>query len=180
MADFPANVATVTSSHQSQQSSSTYQLASVSLDLGLVKSIDGLLMLAEIGVGLLHWTLIASAFYTMVPAYGWVMFVAVTLWVLTIVLFLILFLGVHHNFNSVSWPMVVMVYNGVSTVLYLTAFLANAASVSPYYNKLYYGHMAAAAFFGIIVTLLYGASTFFSYMTWRDVGGNAAGSTVPT
>lgn len=38
-----------------------------------------------------------------------------------------------------------MVYQAVATVLYLTAFLANAASVRPFYLSYFYGHMAAAA-----------------------------------
>lgn len=39
----------------------------------------------------------------------------------------------------------VMAYNGIATVLYLTAFLANAASVHPFIHTYFYGHMAAAA-----------------------------------
>lgn len=39
----------------------------------------------------------------------------------------------------------VMAYNGVAAVLYLTAFLANAASVTPFRFTYYYGHLAAAA-----------------------------------
>lgn len=35
-----------------------------------------------------------------------------------------------------------MVYHGVCTVLYLTAFITNAASVHPFY---FHGHLAAAA-----------------------------------
>ncbi|KAG7214893.1 hypothetical protein INR49_005162 [Caranx melampygus] len=38
-----------------------------------------------------------------------------------------------------------MVYNGIAAVLYLTAFLANAASVHPYRGLYFYGHFAAAA-----------------------------------
>lgn len=38
-----------------------------------------------------------------------------------------------------------MAYHGIATVLYLTAFLANAASVHPYRFTYFYGHMAAAA-----------------------------------
>lgn len=39
----------------------------------------------------------------------------------------------------------VMVYNGVAAALYLTAFLANAASVNPFRLTYFYGHLAAAA-----------------------------------
>uniref|UniRef100_A0A3P9H3F5 Plasmolipin n=1 Tax=Oryzias latipes TaxID=8090 RepID=A0A3P9H3F5_ORYLA len=75
---------------------------------------------------------------------------------------------------------IVMVYNGVATVLFLTAFIANAATVS-YFKGIYsFGSLGAAAFFGAVMTLLYGASAFFSYLDWRGNGGNAADSTVPT
>ncbi|KAG7244880.1 hypothetical protein INR49_026544, partial [Caranx melampygus] len=101
------------------------------------------------------------------PAYGWVLFVAITLWLLTTVLFFMILFSV-------------MVYNGIAAVLYLTAFLANAASVHPYRGLYFYGHFAAAAFFGAVVTLAYGASAFFSYLDWKGDGGNAATTTVPT
>lgn len=39
----------------------------------------------------------------------------------------------------------VMVYNGVAAALYLTAFLANAASVNPFRYTYFYNHLAAAA-----------------------------------
>lgn len=35
-------------------------------------------------------------------------------------------------------------------------------------------------FFGAVVTLAYGVSTFFSYLDWKGDGGNAATNTVPT
>lgn len=41
--------------------------------------------------------------------------------------------------------MKVLVFNGVATVLYLTAFIANAASVTPYSGRRDYNHLAAAA-----------------------------------
>lgn len=176
MADFPGKVTTETSSPQPRPSSaiSTY------LDLDFIKTIPAILMMVEIGVGLLVFALISSTAYTAVPAYGWVMFVSVTLWILTIVLFCILLGRVHQKLASVPWPLVVMVFNAVATVLYLTAFLTNAASVSPYRPFVtLYNHFAAAAFFGCVVTLVYGASTFFSYLAWKGDGGNAASSTVP-
>lgn len=39
----------------------------------------------------------------------------------------------------------VMMYNGVATVLYLTAFLANAATVNIFSLSLFFGHIGAAA-----------------------------------
>lgn len=187
MADFPSKVTTETSSPNSQNSqqggNSLRGLASsvaVRMDISFIRSIPAILMMAEIILGLLHWVLIASALYTTIPAYGWVMFVAVTFWILTIVLFSLTLFGVQQNMTTIPWSLTVMVYHGVATVLYLTAFLANAVSVVHFYGGFFYGHMAAAAFFGAVVTVAYGASAYFSYLNWRGDGGNAATNTVPT
>uniref|UniRef100_A0A3Q2WR20 Plasmolipin n=1 Tax=Haplochromis burtoni TaxID=8153 RepID=A0A3Q2WR20_HAPBU len=75
---------------------------------------------------------------------------------------------------------IVMVYFSAATVLYLTAFITNAAYVTPFHGLYIYGHLAAAAFFGAVVTLVYAASAFFSYLDWKGDGGNAATNTVPT
>ncbi|XP_074534496.1 plasmolipin [Halichoeres trimaculatus] len=187
MADFPSKVTTETGSPGTQTSqqggNSLRGLASnvtTMIDLSFVRSIPAILMMSEIFLGLLHWALIASAPYTLRPAYGWVMFVAVTLWILTTILFFLILCSVQQRLTFVPWPLTVMGYNGIATVLYLTAFLANAASVHPFHNNYYHGHFAAAAFFSSVVTVAYGVSAYFSYLDWRGDGGNAATSTVPT
>ncbi|KAM3609438.1 uncharacterized protein V6R79_014883 [Siganus canaliculatus] len=189
MADFPSKVTTETSASQaqfSQQGGNSLRGLATSvtyrMDLSFFKSLQAILMMAEIVVGMLHWALVCSAHYTALAAYGWVLFVAITLWLLTIALFLIILFGVPQRLTSIPWSMTVMIFHGVAAVLYLTAFLANAASVNPF-KALFphsYNLTAAGAFFAAVVTLLYGASAFFSYMDWRGDGGNAATSTVPT
>ncbi|XP_006795916.1 plasmolipin [Neolamprologus brichardi] len=134
--------------------------------------------LQESVFGLLHWALIAGS-YVVGGAYGWVLFVAITLWILTTVLFFVILFGVTQKLPAVPWPLTVMVYFSAATVLYLTAFITNAAHVIPYHWYIY-GRLAAAAFFGAAVTLVYAASAFFSYLDWKGDGGNAATNTVPT
>ncbi|KAM9854646.1 plasmolipin [Aulostomus maculatus] len=187
MADFPSKVATETSSPKSQSSqqggNSLRGLAAnvtTMMDMTFIKSVPAVLMIAEVILGLLQWALIASAPYTVLPAYGWVMFVAITLWILTTILFFMILFGAHRKLTAVPWPLTMMVYNSMATLLYLTAFLANAASVHPFKYGYFYGHMAAAAFFGAAVTVAYAASAYFSYLDWKGDGGNAATSTVPT
>ncbi|TDH09190.1 hypothetical protein EPR50_G00084140 [Perca flavescens] len=190
MADFPSKVTTETSSPNSQSSqqggNSLRGLAAnvtIMMDGSFIRSIPAILMIVEILLGLLQWALIAGAPYTLLPVYGWVMFVAVTLWILTTILFFMILFGAQQKLTFIPWPLTVMVYFAGATVLYLTAFLANAASVDPFYiswYQRYYQQMAAAAFFGAVVTLAYGASAFFSYLTWKGDGGNAATTTVPT
>lgn len=185
MADFPSKVTTETgspSAHSSQQGGNILRglasQVSSGMDMFFIRSIPAFLMIAEIVLGLLHWALIASTLYYKSPAYGWVMFVAVTSWLITLILFFIILFSVQRKLPSVPWTLVVMVYYGVVTVLYLTAFITNAASV--YRWHFYYGHFAAASFFAAVVTIAYGVSAFFAYLDWKGDGGNAATNTVPT
>ncbi|XP_061773047.1 plasmolipin [Nerophis ophidion] len=187
MADFPSKVTTETSppnSQGAQQGGNSLRAGAANLsskmDMSFVRSIPSVLMMAQICLGLLHWALIAASPYMWAPANGWVLFVAVTFWLLTTVLFFMILFRVQTRLSAVPWPLTVMVYHGVATLLYLTAFLANAASVQPFYYSYFFGHMAAAAFFAAVVTVAYGGSAFFSYLDWKGDGGNAATSTVPT
>ncbi|CAL8262470.1 unnamed protein product [Merluccius merluccius] len=189
MAEFPSKVTTETSSPQSdggQQGGNSLRglTAGVStrMDMSFIKSIPAILMMVEIVSGLLQWTLIAGAYWShTLPAYGWVMFVAVTLWLLTTILFCLILFGIQRKLVFVPWPLTVMLYNAVAAILCLTAFLANAASVHQYYLFTYYqGHYGAAAFFGAVATVAYGASAYFSYLDWKGDGGNAASGTVPS
>lgn len=58
-------------------------------------------------LGLLVWALIADTPYHLYPAYGWVMFVAVFLWLVTIVVFVIYLFQLHMKLHMVPWPLVV-------------------------------------------------------------------------
>ncbi|XP_069570439.1 plasmolipin [Brachyistius frenatus] len=187
MADFPSKVTTETcspNSHSSRRGGNSLQGLAANItsivDMSFIRSIPATLMIAEIFLGLLQWALIVSAPYTMQPAYGWVLFVAVTLWIFTTVLFLMILFSTQRHLAVIPWPLTVMIYHAVATVLYFTAFLANAASVQPFKPTYFFGHMAAASFFGAVVTVAYGASAFFSYLDWKGDGGNAATNTVPT
>ncbi|KAM9807566.1 plasmolipin [Neosynchiropus ocellatus] len=172
MSDFPSKVATETHAPHSQ-STQARNMGAV-IDMAFLKSIPAIITLAEILLGLIHWALIVSTPATILAPYGWVLFVAITLWILTIALFFIILFGVYRMLPSVPWSLVVMVYFAVGTVLYLTAFATNAAYATGI------NELGAAAFFAVVVTLLYGASTFFAFMDWRNEDANAATSTVPT
>lgn len=181
MADFPSKVTTETSVPQPQSSSSGRMASSIAvvIDTSFIRSIPAILMIVEIIGGLIQWALIASTPFQLIAAYGWVMFVAVGLWITTTILFIMSLFGVQQKLTFVAWPLTEMVYNGVATVLYLIGFAVNAAFASPF-GILFHGHLAAAAAFGALVTLAYGASTYFSFMSWREAQGSAGPGTVPT
>ncbi|XP_053479009.1 plasmolipin [Ictalurus furcatus] len=174
MADFPGMVNTQTSSQTSH-----VRVMNAFVGLNFIKSMPGILLLVEIVFGLLVWALVTSTAYWVVPAYGWVLFVSITLWLLSIVLFIMLFLGMRHKLPSIPWSIVLLVFYGVAAILYFTAFLANTVSITAFGGGYHIGHVAAAAFFAIFVTMAYAASTAFAYIEWKGDGGNAAMTTVP-
>lgn len=58
-------------------------------------------------LGLLVWTLIAGTEYFLYPAFGWVMFVAVFYWVLTVFFLIIYMTMTYTRIPQVPWTMVV-------------------------------------------------------------------------
>ncbi|XP_066440584.1 CKLF-like MARVEL transmembrane domain-containing protein 8 isoform X2 [Eleutherodactylus coqui] len=59
-------------------------------------------------------------------------------------------------------------FNLSAFVFYLIAALADATSIpTEHYSPHNYSSWTASAFFAFLVTLCYGASTFFSYQSWR-------------
>nr|XP_045001100.1 plasmolipin isoform X2 [Jaculus jaculus] len=127
MAEFPSKVSTRTSSPAQGVGASASALRP---DLGFVRSSLGLLALVQLVLGLLVWALVADTPYHLYPAYGWVMFVAVFLWLVTIVFFVLFLFQLHMKLYMVPWPLVLMVFNVAATVLYITAFITCSASVN--------------------------------------------------
>uniref|UniRef100_A0A8C9QH47 Plasmolipin n=1 Tax=Spermophilus dauricus TaxID=99837 RepID=A0A8C9QH47_SPEDA len=123
-------------------------------------------------LGLLVWALIADTPYHLYPAYGWGGFVAVFLWLVTIVFFVLYLFQLHLKLYMVPWPLVLMIFNVTATVLYVTAFITCSAAVDQTSLKgsRPYNQRAAAS-----VTP---SCAFFSFQAWRGVGSNAATSQV--
>lgn len=135
-------------------------------------------MVVEIVLGLLVWALIAGSNYGHQPAYGWVMFVAVLCWLISLILFVLYLLQLHHKLPMVPWSIVLLGIHASATVLYITAFLTCAASVDTTSDpgSTAYNNRAAASFFACLVMIAYGASTFFYFQEWRGEHSNAATS----
>ncbi|XP_042169776.1 CKLF-like MARVEL transmembrane domain-containing protein 8 [Oncorhynchus tshawytscha] len=74
--------------------------------------------------------LIAGTEYFRVSAFGWVMFVAILYWVLTVI-FLIIYLTMAYNrIPQVPWTTVGLFFNSSATVMYVVAAAVDAASIS--------------------------------------------------
>ncbi|XP_077144895.1 plasmolipin [Ranitomeya variabilis] len=171
MAEFPAKVSTQTSTPETSGGGGFCPRP----DISFLKSIPGILIMVELVLGLIVWALIADTKHYYVAAFGWVLFVAIFFWLLTLVLFLLFFLQLHKRIIFVPWPLTVFIYHAAAFVLYITAFITCAASTKlgePSGNE--YNKRAAAAFFACLVMIAYGGSAFFSFGDWRGTSSNSA------
>ncbi|KAK2529999.1 plasmolipin [Columba livia] len=149
------------------------------LDGAFLLSPLGGLMGAQIVLGLLVWALIADTTYYLHAAYAWVMFVSIFLWIVTVLFLVTYLLQLPLKFYVIPWPLVLMIFNAVATVLYISAFVTCAAAVQPTsWRQWDYNRRAAASFFACVAVIAYGASTFFSFCAWKGLGSNAATSQV--
>ncbi|XP_020661789.3 plasmolipin [Pogona vitticeps] len=178
MSEFPAKVSTRTSSPAGAPG-----LSSSAVDFQFLKSLFAILMIVEIVLGCLVWALIADTYYQPYPSYGWVMFVAIFFWLVTVILFGMYLLRLQMKLYMIPWPIVLVVFNVSAAVLYATAFIASAASVEPFSwpHSPDYNRRASASFFACLVMIGYGVSACLSIRAWKGYGSNAASSqaTVP-
>uniref|UniRef100_A0A7N4NLG8 Plasmolipin n=1 Tax=Sarcophilus harrisii TaxID=9305 RepID=A0A7N4NLG8_SARHA len=142
------------------------------------KESSPLVAFTKLVVGLLAWALIANTPYHYYSIYGWVMFVAVFLWLVTIIFFVIYVWQLHLKLYMVPWPLVLMIFNVSATVLYITGFITAAVAVqrTSIAGSYIYDKRAAASFFTCVVMIAYGVSAFFSFRAWKGMGSNAATS----
>ncbi|XP_041421957.1 MARVEL domain-containing protein 1 isoform X1 [Xenopus laevis] len=103
---------------------------SIAYDRSFLRSPTGVLLLMEIMFGLLVWALIAGSEYFLVSAFGWVMFVAVFYWVLSVFFFLLHLTRANTRITKVPWSLVGLCFNGSAFVLYLIAAVVEASSVN--------------------------------------------------
>ncbi|XP_028673476.1 CKLF-like MARVEL transmembrane domain-containing protein 8b [Erpetoichthys calabaricus] len=148
--------------------SDSFAATSLSYDKQFIRTVPGLLMVAEIIFGLLVWMLVAGTEYFRVPAFGWVMFIAVFYWILT-VFFLILYLTMAYTkITQVPWTTVGLCFNCSAFVLYFTAAVVEATAIKHEFARRHdFNSWAASSFFAFVVTFCYAGNAFFSFRSWR-------------
>ncbi|XP_066487386.1 CKLF-like MARVEL transmembrane domain-containing protein 8 [Tiliqua scincoides] len=156
---------TTSSSFTGRFSSASSTLA---YDREFLRTLPGLLMVAEIVFGLLVWTLIAGTEYFLYPVFGWVMFVAVFYWVLTLFFLIIYMTMTYTRISQVPWTTVGLCFNGSAFLLYLIAAIVDACAVTKELNSHNYNSWAASSFFAFVVTCCYGGNAYFSFVSWRS------------
>ncbi|NXK71540.1 MAL2 protein, partial [Amazona guildingii] len=97
--------------------------------LEILRTYSGAVIFLEILFGTIVWILVASTRVPLPLLQGWVMFVAVTAWFLSIV-FLCVFLFGYANRIAVNWNQTDFLFHGATFVFYFGAFLLQAAATS--------------------------------------------------
>ncbi|XP_051880967.1 myelin and lymphocyte protein-like [Pristis pectinata] len=135
----------------------------------LLTSIPDLLMLPELVFGGLVWILVASTDVHDPVSLGWVIFVSLLLFTLTLLLLICYFCGWPRN--STAWCFLDASYHGISSVFYLSAAVLQANTTvreaikpGPTYRT-----DIAATVFAFAATVLYVAHAVFSFKRWKTV-----------
>ncbi|KAI8506878.1 hypothetical protein Bbelb_153170 [Branchiostoma belcheri] len=155
----------------------------ISFNIEYIKSIPGILKICELFFGLITWACVATYPYQLYAGglgagQHWVMFVAVTTWLITLILFILFVLSVPSNvpvLSGLPWPFIEMAYNGGASVLYFLAACVQAGTTATRYaGSNVYTTYAAAAAFAFFTTVAYVADAFFAFQAWRSQGGGPA------
>ncbi|XP_053918601.1 MAL-like protein isoform X2 [Cuculus canorus] len=111
------------------------------------------------------WILVAATSVSYPLLQGWVMYVSLSSFLISLLLLISYLFGFHKN--SENWKVLDSLYHGATAILYMSAAVlqANAAIVSELHpnSPLYYQLNCAASFFAFITTFLYILHAFSIY-----------------
>ncbi|XP_039273851.2 CKLF-like MARVEL transmembrane domain-containing protein 8 [Styela clava] len=140
----------------------------------------GWFKIAEIILGLLVFALLApNGYYRQIPGLEFVMFVAVFVWILTIVLTVIYMFSLHSTvISGAPWDVIEFAFNVFCTLLYFIGAIVEAAFVGSY------SVWVASTVFAWFLLIVYGCHTLYAYRVWKGelacLGGSNAGNDVNT
>ncbi|XP_048387637.1 myelin and lymphocyte protein-like [Stegostoma tigrinum] len=135
----------------------------------LLTNIPDLFMIPELVFGALVWILVASINVADKNSQGWVIFVSLLLFVLTLLLLICYFFGWPRN--STAWCFLDACYHGIAALFYFSAAVLQANStvrLQSFNNKVYKTDIAATIF-AFAATVLYVAHAMFSFKRWKSV-----------
>uniref|UniRef100_A0A2K6JRX8 Mal, T cell differentiation protein like n=1 Tax=Rhinopithecus bieti TaxID=61621 RepID=A0A2K6JRX8_RHIBE len=113
--------------------------------------------------GFLVWTLVAATHVVFPLLQGWVMYVSLTSFLISLMFLLSYLFGFYRRFES--WRVVDSLYHGTTGILYMSAAVlqVHATIVSESVDPRIYYINTAASFFSFITTLLYILHAFSIY-----------------
>ncbi|XP_055492168.1 myelin and lymphocyte protein-like isoform X1 [Leucoraja erinacea] len=135
----------------------------------LLTSFPDLLMLPELVFGGLVWILVASTDVLDKDSQGWVMFVSILVFALTLLLMICYFIGWPRN--STAWCLLDAAYHGISAILYFSAAVLQANTtvrLQSFVSNIYRIDIAASVF-AFAATVVYVVHATYSFKRWKTV-----------
>ncbi|XP_078397465.1 myelin and lymphocyte protein-like [Cetorhinus maximus] len=136
----------------------------------LLTSFPEFLMIGEFGFGGLVWILVASSEIPNPDLQGWLMFVLISCFIVTALLFTLYFAGVQNY--SPSWTALDATYHILTAAFYLSVAVMEARDTSSWRSQFYFGTFynlnVAASVFAFVATLLYAIHAAFSISRWKS------------
>lgn len=119
--------------------------------------------LPELVFGFWVWTLVAATHVAYPLLHGWVLYVSLTSFLISLMLLLSYIFGFYKRFES--WRVLDSLYHGTTGILYMSAAVlqAHATIISENQNLEHYYINVAASFFAFLTTLLYILHAFSIY-----------------
>ncbi|XP_028847853.1 CKLF-like MARVEL transmembrane domain-containing protein 8 isoform X1 [Denticeps clupeoides] len=142
------------------------------LRLGRLRS---LLLGIETVLGLPAWLLIAVTEYVHSAALGWVMFVSIFCWVLTVVLLLLYLAKALTRMPQLPWDTATLVFNCSAALVYAVAGVVEATLVASSKEEDSYSAWAASTVCVFLVSLSYACSSILSLRSWRAMQDGGEG-----
>ncbi|XP_051503156.1 mal, T cell differentiation protein b isoform X1 [Myxocyprinus asiaticus] len=150
----------------------TQSMESLPRGLMICTTAPDILYLPELVFGGLVWILVASTLVQPENPQGWVMFVSVFCFVMTLLWLIIFACGGHKNHSS--WATADFIYHLIAAMFYLSASVSLATVTIKMKNELpkdlfkYYQIDIAAVVFSYIATLLYFIHCILSAFRWKS------------
>ncbi|XP_004707981.1 MAL-like protein isoform X1 [Echinops telfairi] len=141
----------------------TYAPPEVPAGVALFLTIPFAFFLPELVFGCWVWILVAATHVGQPLLQGWVIYVSLTSFLISLVFLLSYLFGFYKKFSS--WRVLDSLYHGTTGILYMSAAVlqAHATIVSEFNFTTQYYINASASFFAFITTLLYILHAFSIY-----------------
>ncbi|XP_030831952.1 plasmolipin-like [Strongylocentrotus purpuratus] len=95
------------------------------IDKGYATSLPSIIRIVEIIVGFMYWTVVSSYWFGCVNHstgwYNWVIFVSVTTWVITVILFIFFLLSLTKQVTIINWVLTELINNAAACLLHFIA-----------------------------------------------------------
>ncbi|KFO27362.1 MAL-like protein [Fukomys damarensis] len=141
----------------------SYAPPDVPSGVGVLLTIPFAFFVPELVFGFWVWVLVAATQVATPLLQGWVMYVSLTSFLISLMFFLSYLLGFYKRFES--WRVLDSLYHGTTGILYMSAAVlqAHETIMSESANLKNYYINTAATFFAFITTLLYILHAFSIY-----------------